>query len=159
MCTITLSAGIVSIFIVPESITNARSINPQPCLLILGCLYKMIHIHPFGVRREVTASSSATEFIEASLDPRDSRANFSAFHLSLLVVKTFVIIVKITIIMMLMILMIIILMIIELITMRMMIIKSTIVIIILIMIIKNYKKKTMIIIITIITIVNNNNTI
>ena len=94
----------------------------------------MIHIHPFGVRREVTASSSAAEFIEASLDPRDSRANFSAFHLSLLAVKTFVVIVKITIIMMLTILMIIILMII--ITMRIMIIKSTTVIIILIMIIK-----------------------
>ena len=96
----------------------------------------MIHIHPFGVRREVTASSSAVEFIEASLDPRDWRSDFAAFHLSLLVVKTFVVIVKITIIMMLMILMIIILMIIVLITMRIMIIKSTIVIIILIMIIK-----------------------
>ena len=92
----------------------------------------MIHIHPFGVRREVTASSSAAEFIEASLDPRDSRADFAAFHLSLLVVKTFVVIVKITIIMMLTILMI---MIIVLITMRIMIIKSTIVIT-LIMIIK-----------------------
>ena len=135
MCTIILSAGIVSIFIVPESITNARSINPQPCLLILGCLYKIIHIHPFGVRREVTASSSAAEFVEASLDPRDSRADFAAFYLSLLVVKTFVVIVKITIIMMLTILMIIILMIIVLRTMRIMIIKSTI-IIILIMIIK-----------------------
>ena len=94
----------------------------------------MIHIHPFGVRREVTASSSAAEFIEASLDPRDSRADFAAFHLSLLVVKTFVVIVKITIIMIVMILMIIILMII--ITMRIMIIKSVTVIIILIMIIK-----------------------
>ena len=95
----------------------------------------MIHIHPFGVRREATASSSAAEFIEASLDPRDSRADFAAFHLSLLVVKTFVVIVKITIIMMLTILMITILMIIVLLTMRIMIIKSTI-IIILIMIIK-----------------------
>ena len=88
----------------------------------------MIHIHPFGVRREVTASSSAVEFIEASLDPRDWRSDFAAFHLSLLVVKTFVVILNITIIMMLTILMIIILMIILLITMRIMIIKSTIVI-------------------------------
>ena len=48
----------------------------------------MIHIHPFGVRRAVTASSSAAEFIEASLDLRDSRVDFAAFHLSLLVVKT-----------------------------------------------------------------------
>ena len=95
----------------------------------------MIHIHPFGVRREVTASSSAAEFVEASLDPRDSRADFAALYLSLLVVKTFVVIVKITIIMMLMILMKIILMKRVLITMRIMIIKSTI-IIILIMIIK-----------------------
>ena len=89
----------------------------------------MIHIHPFGVRRAVTASSSAAEFIEASLDLRDSRVDFAAFHLSLLVMKTFVVIVKITITMMLMVLMIIILMIIVLITMRIMIIKSTIVII------------------------------
>ena len=89
----------------------------------------------YALRREVTASSSAAEFIEVSLDLRDSRADFAAFHLSLLVVKTFVVIVKITIIMMLTILMITILMIIVLITMRLMIIKSTIVIT-LIMIIK-----------------------
>ena len=82
----------------------------------------MIHIHPFGVRRAVTASSSAAEFIEASLDLRDSRVDFAAFHLSLLVVKT-------SAVMMLMVSMIIIIMIIVLITMRMMIIKSTIVII------------------------------
>ena len=82
----------------------------------------MIHIHPFDVRRAVTASSSAAEFIEASLDLRDSRVDFAAFHLSLLVVKT-------SVVMMLMVSMIIILMIIVLITMRMMIIKSTIVII------------------------------
>ena len=45
----------------------------------------------YVLRREVTTSSSAAEFIEASLDLRDSRADFAAFHLSLLVVKTFVI--------------------------------------------------------------------
>ena len=38
-----------------------------------------------------------------SLDPRDSRADFAAFQFSLLVVKTFVVIVKITIVMILMI--------------------------------------------------------
>ena len=64
----------------------------------------MIHIYPFGVRRAVTASSSAAEFIEASLDPRDSRVDFAAFHLSLLVMTT-------SVVMMLMVSMIIILMI------------------------------------------------
>ena len=39
-------------------------------LLILGCLYKLIHIHSFGVRREATACCSGAEFLEASL-PRE----------------------------------------------------------------------------------------
>ena len=49
----------------------------------------------FGVRREATACCSAAELIEASLDPRDSRADFAAFQFSLLVVKAFVVIMKI----------------------------------------------------------------
>ena len=48
-------------------------------------------------------SASIDILINLSLDQRDSRADFAAFKFSLLVVKTFVVIVKITIVMILMI--------------------------------------------------------
>ena len=80
LTTIILCAGIVSIFIVPESVTNARSINPQPRSFDIRMSISNDPHPPVGVRKAVTASSSAAEFIEVSLDLRDSRVDFAAFH-------------------------------------------------------------------------------